>query len=395
MEKVPIICVVIFLFALAILRLTNGAIGGFSDSGSWDFHPFWHHGQFLRFGTQWAYDATGSTAATYTPALNFVLSSLSYLAFEDAKLIWTGLIVLLVLAIPWLIIVSLPVPTSWPARILIALCFYGLTGISIAIRAGQPSVLVVFLIALSFYLSQKKLNLFAGVILGLALSKFSLSVPILLYFLYKRQWSIVITGCVIQFLAVAVLVFVVGGSLTEGVSNYRNQLSTLAGAYHINLIHIAGHFPHRADQFAQLAIILSLLMFGLIWFAVIRYRGRCTSKGLWDFAILSFLNTWGLLVFYVQQYDVGTSIFAISLIISAIFQSHRWNLSSSQKMGVIILASISLFCIISFPGLSYIGFIRPLWAPIRWKLMTVGVAGLMLTTLWLWRQTVNTPNKSR
>ena len=98
---------------------------------------------------------------------------------------------------------------------------------------------------------------------------------------------------------------------------------------------------------------------------------------------------WGLLVFYMQQYDVGTTIFALSLAISAIEQRSNWSLSSRQHKILIILTSVSLFSIMSFPGLSYLGVLLPFWGPIRWKLMTFGLLGFLVTTTWLWQKTIN------
>ena len=135
-------------------------------------------------GTAWAYDATGSTAATYTPALNFVISSLSYLEYPTAKAIWIPIIVCSVLSIPWILFYAFPIYISSTAKLSIALSFYGLTGLSIAIRAGQPSIVIVMLIISAYVLNRKKRLFLSGLVLGLALSKFSLSIPLMVYLAY-------------------------------------------------------------------------------------------------------------------------------------------------------------------------------------------------------------------
>ena len=381
-----VVGVLILLAILSILRLANGTTGGLAESGSWDFYPFWHHGQFLRLGTQWAYDAPGATAATYTPAVNILLSSLSYIPFAVAKVIWITAVLSMVLIIPWVIILALPVNTSFTTKMFIALSFYSLTGISIAIRAGQPSVFIVFLIVLSFWCARRDRKFLAGVMLGFALSKFSLSVPLLIYYLYKRQWRVLFMGLLIQLFGILTLLIVVQSSFPDLVSNYRNQLSTLAGASHINLIHIAGHFPHTADQFMLIGVVLSVLIFGSVWMLVGRNRNRSIPQELYDYNILAFLNSWGLVVFYVQQYDIGTIIFAISLLICSIERSKLWDMNPSAKRVLIILTVISLFSIVSFPGLSYVSFTQVIWGQIRWKLMTFGICGMIVTTIWLLRR---------
>ena len=43
---------------------------------------------------------------------------------------------------------------------------------------------------------------------------------------------------------------------------------------------------------------------------------------------------------------------------------------------------VSLIAVVGFPGPSYIGFILPIWAPIRWRLTTIGIVLLMGSTLY-------------
>ena len=342
-NKGLIITLIVILSCLAIIRIVNGVQGGLSDSGGWDYHPFWYHGQSLRIGSEWAYEQAGSTAATYTPPLNFVISSLSYLDFNIAKPIWLSFLLMVVLVIPWILFSAVSIKMSRTCQVIIALSFYGLTGISIAIRAGQPSIFVVFLMVVSLWLYQKDRNILSGIFLGLALSKFSLALPLFLYYVYKRKWIMVIIGVAIQVMGFLGLSVMTGSSLLEIISNYQNQIKVLAGASHINLLHIAGHFPHSYTQYTQLGMLLSIEIFGLVWLYVIRNRPQGPTEKHWDFGLLAFLNSWALLVCYVQQYDIGISIFASSFLICAIDQSSQWNLSNRQKKILICFSAISLF----------------------------------------------------
>ena len=247
----------------------------------------------------------------------------------------------------------------------------------------------MLLIVSAYVLNQKKFRFLSGLILGLALSKFTLAFPLMVYLAYRKQWFTLIISLGVQLIGLLGLVFLVNGSLPLIITNYHDHLTRLAGADRINLLHISGHFPHTADEFMAIGLVLTTVLFGVIWFLIFRHRSKVTSHEIWQYTLFVFLNMWGLLVFYMQQYDVGTTIFALSLAISAIEQRSNWSLSSRQHKILIILTSVSLFSIMSFPGLSYLGVLLPFWGPIRWKLMTFGLLGFLVITTWLWQKTIN------
>ena len=391
--------IVIPLVAIAIGRIIHGILGALSPTGAWDFYAYWYHGHFFRPASHWAYPVAefveipnsapiAPLPAALTPPLMFLLSLFSYVPWPLAKFMWVTIIVSLVFAIPWLLLHLLPIKATITHRILIAILFYALTGTSFAIRTGQPTILVLFLILLTLLFVRRGGKVLPGIILGLALSKFSLTFPLLLFLLYKRRWYVVMIGLGVQILGFLALALLVQSPLQEVILNYRSFISTLAGSSNINLLHLAGHFPHSANEFIGIGLVFSILVFGALWWGVFRYKVKFPFPDLWDYTLFAFLNVWGLLVAFHRQYDSGASIFAIALLISAMSYPNLWGLSSFQVKALASLTAAGLIGVGVFPpALSYTPFL-PIWAPIRWKMMTIGIVLLGLACFWLWRQGV-------
>ena len=65
----------------------------------------------------------------------------------------------------------------------------------------------------------------------------------------------------------------------------------------------------------------------------------------------------------------------------------RWGLSSLHVKAFASLTVVGLIGTVGLPLLSYVGPIPlSIWAPVRWRLMTIGIAVLLLACLWLWRE---------
>jgi hypothetical protein len=296
------------------------------------------------------------------------------------------IIVLLVLAIPWLVLYLLPVKPSFRIQVLIALIFYSLSGLSIAIRMGQPTILMIFLLVLTLVFIRQGRKVLPGIIFGLALSKITFAVPLLLYLVYKRRWSVVIMGLGVQILGLLALALLVDVSPLTLYTSVSSMPAGSAAASFINLIHLAGHVPHDGNAFYGFGIAFSILVFGVVWWWVFRHKVKAPTPELWDYALLAVLNLWGLLAAFHHQYDSGVGIFGIALLITAVSQPNVWELSSSQTKWLTGLTVVGLIGIVVLPpGLSYTQFLY-IWAPIRWKMMTIGPLLLLVACIWLWRQ---------
>jgi hypothetical protein len=118
-------------------------------------------------------------------ALIFV--PLSYLSYEFAFAAWFAINMALICAcICALKFTFANLQVVWPG--LPFVMFVGFIPLSVALMQGQDSILLLSLLCLSFITLCSGKDYVAGVILGLALFKFQLVVPIFLLFVLWRRW---------------------------------------------------------------------------------------------------------------------------------------------------------------------------------------------------------------
>lgn len=390
--------ITVLLAGLAAGRLYNGTQGAFLEDGAWDFYYYWSNGYFVRPGSEWAYPLTINLAelpysrpvqvpVSLTPTLILILSWFSYIPWDLARFFWTAISVFLVLLTPWLVLRLTPLQISFQYQILVVLIFYAMTGTSIAIRAGQPTILILFFILLMLVFLHQKKKLLPGILFGLALSKVAVAPPLLLYLLYKRCWSVIIIGLSVQIIGLLSLAQMVQVSPLTMIQNYSDVISQSSGASYTNLIHIAGHLPYGQKGFIGVGIVISVLLLCAVWLGVFQHKVKLPTVELWDFTMLAVLNVWGLLVVFHHQYDSGFSIFAITLLIGAVNRRGIWGLNSLQTRFLATVTVVGLIAIITvIPGLSFMPEISAIWAPVRWRMMTIGLVILMLASVWLWQQ---------
>jgi len=179
-HNIGLALIIAFLLVLAIARMYNGIQGAFQDNGSFDFFNYWFNGQSVRWGSHWAYPWGGDYQVTLTPSLILITSLFSYLSWDLAKLIWTAINVVLIILIPWLVLYLIPAKPVFPLQILMVLLFYGMSGLSIGVRAGQPTIFVFFLLVLTLVLVRQDKKVVAGIVFGLAISKITFGVPLMI-----------------------------------------------------------------------------------------------------------------------------------------------------------------------------------------------------------------------
>lgn len=112
---------------------------------------------------------------------------LGYLKWSQARVLWWMICALCFIAI-LLILYRL----GGMNTVLLALAF---KGSAFALMLGQPLLLVMLALLLSFTLYQKN-PLLAGICLGIAMIKFNLAIPVALFFLLKKQFKLLLSSSI-------------------------------------------------------------------------------------------------------------------------------------------------------------------------------------------------------
>lgn len=194
------------------------------------------------------------------PALTFpliaILSCFAFLSWPIAKLVWLGLNLIFIFLIPPLILRIFAPDGRWERwmRAIFILAFVGLTSTRYAGSSGQMTFLVLLLALGSIHFSKNR-PFTAGILLGIALSKYSLSIGFFLYLLlFERNYRSTLTALAVQTLGLLGLSVISGTAVVDIIRGYLFMLlhhSQMEG------VRFASLFPSKPWDF-QIAIILTL-----------------------------------------------------------------------------------------------------------------------------------------
>ncbi len=212
---------------------------------------------------------------------------LSYMSYPSAYVLWSLINVSLLLLVPYLLRKDLselediwhPLPTFF---------FLSFFPAFIAVLQGQDSILLLLLFTLAFVSLKRGHEPRAGCFLALGLFKFQFALPLLLLFLLRRRWKVILA-----FSAVATLLLLfclpvtgVGGTLRyanflwdlnrslashaaqEARAIYPETMPNLRGALYALS---KGRFPERYTKLAVLLLSVALL----IWSSL-----KCFPSGI-------------------------------------------------------------------------------------------------------------------
>lgn len=382
-----------------------------SPLGGIDFHSYWYAGLFVRQGHDpyWAYLTRqtpdlpiaflggyvqeaglerGQTLAT-TPAntapIVLLLTVFSWLPWPVAKTVWFVINCVFVALLPWLLMRLLPDSRRLPNLLMFIYCFtfWSLKGTRAALGTGQTTLLVFVLMVLCLLL-WKRNWLGAGLCLGVALSKYSVALPVLLYALYQRKWRVVVVAGVVQLCGIGLIASLGAQSPLSLLQTYRILMLR-----HVNApgIHLATLFaPDSAAQWLAPLLFTCAVGGYFIW---MWYTNRLPQREHLRFAqmhLLTGLVLWTLLVAYHRPYDGVLILFFVALLFFGLQQPEDWSLSLWQRRGLALFLAFAVG-ILTLPYEQ----IGSLWPGEQTEMLlglieqgvTVTLIAMLVVTLWL------------
>jgi len=277
------------------------------------------------------------------PFASVLFSPLAMLSAMQARIILIA-INLIAAAIIILLIKKLWGET-WPARahLYLAALLLCWAPFRVTMRYGQISLIVTALILGTLLARKKNARLVAGLLLGLSLSKYPLTLPFALYFVWRREWKIVITAVLTVAAFTEVFALRLGVSMFDVAGDYvRMMLQTsitndahFAGATEIGPLLFGLTGNERASGWLNIAMIAG----GLISMALV-FR-RTPKAGKLHLAVVTFFSLWFV---YHRIYD------AVILVIPAAAFADLIIRDRHRRIGVACMAGLALFAI-SIPGL--------------------------------------------
>lgn len=182
-------------------------------------------------------------------------------------------------------------------------------------------------------------KIFAGIALGLALSKYTLGVAAFIYFVYKRQWISLLIALILQLSCFLLLGYLTQTSTLTLVETYIDIASV-----HTNMSGV--HLGSYLNISSILSALLVSILFGGIYLILV---GTLIPESTFqiDMAILSLTIGWSLLVVYHRHYDLVFLSFNIYLVMVAADNPIKWRLSPQIRniLRLFLLVTVTALCI--------------------------------------------------
>lgn len=408
----------LFLLAILILAIWSllsflraGQLMATPDYGGVDFHAYWYAGLFVR-QRQDPYIAFFAEMDVVSP-VNFLdesapqtvevplgfsivpantapivllITPLAWFSWPTAKTIWLIINITLVLLLPWFAFRALPDADRLPLtdKLLTALAFYAMTGTRRALDTGQTTLLVLTLMVGTLLLARKNWPI-AGIMLGIALSKYSVALPLFLFFIYKRHFRLIITSLIVQLGAIISIAVIATTSPLSILDSYLRLL-----LQHLNGkgIHLGQLLPPESPWRWIVPALGTLLLLAWVGQVLKVKQGRAplpkdnSSDTFYDWHILTILSLWTLLVAYHRLYDIVLVLFFFVLIVTGLRWPAAWRLSRRENLFLSLLA-IGIIFVLILPGDTVIALIAPQAAAAWANLLLYSQVGALLCALLL------------
>lgn len=355
---------IVLLLLVGLLAMTRSLQKTIAASGAIDLHPYWYYGHFVRDGIN-PYMAFASKLAlpeavhywngtvvapdkvqqprlaiipANTASTLWLSSLLAFFPWYQVKYIWFVSNLVLILATPWLALRLLPpsLRLSRGLQWVIALAFYALKGQRVALTNGQPSVFI-FLLMIVTLLLYRRHWLWAGLALGVALGKYSISAPIVLFLLFDKQWRTLIVAFGVQLISLLGISALKGGSPWQTAQVLWGMIAHYSdGQPGVHLSYLLRNMPALAMGLVVLGTLITLVIFFLSW-----RRGWLAADLV---PVNSFLALWTLLAAYHRVYDTMLALLILILCLSA---ATTWRLPRYQSwsLGFFFVACVVILCL--------------------------------------------------
>jgi hypothetical protein len=387
------------LGAISLGRLVQQT---FSDAGGNDLYTYWYAGQFLREGKDFykafINDELPSVPVQYldrevgtldgiifpglvpapasTTPVFILLAPLAFLSWPLAKATWLVLNLALLGVIPFLIVRLFP-NHDWLKGwefVGFLLAMLGLTSTRYSAASGQITFLILDLLLATLFLANDK-PWIAGFLLGLALSKYSLALGILILFIvFEPKVRLIVAAGLVQIAGIVFLMFVSGSGFMEIIGEYIRM-----AVWHVGRegIHLAAAF-HSEQYLGLIALALTLAVgIPLVvwrWKNGRRWYNQSLSP-LSRYLLAVILILWTLLVGYHRAYDAMVVVTFFGLIAYLAKQPNAWRLGKRFRFGLIFF-SITALLLLMVPSGSVVRSLLPPALDVFW-----GQAANLTTTV--------------
>jgi len=306
-----------------------------------DLETFQAAGRYWLDGT---YEFGVGMGHLYPPFSVVLFAPLALLPFSALVWIWLALNVFATAVVLYLGYRLWGQHWSKQTQLLFAALFVSWPAYRVTLRNGQISVIVLALLLGAILARRRAQPVIAGALLGLALLKYSLTLPFLAYFLVKRQWKM----CGVALATVALLTQVFGMRLGLSAFEATRRYVEVVGRMQ------AGNSPGYTGT-TEFSLLASSVFGTNVWTAVaaavvaviglLAVLIASARNDRREDACLSALSVLALWSAYHRNYDEVICITVVAFLINLSLGSQR------PLVPVVILVLLNALLILGLPGL--------------------------------------------
>jgi hypothetical protein len=401
---------------MALMSIGRAVTNTLSPGGATDFHQFWYAGHFVLQGVD-PYQAfvnriEPSLPVRYMdgpvvevgqvaqPGLNRILpntapmvvllSGFALFSWPVAKMIWLFCNLALVLLVPWMVlgIVDPDSRMATSTRLLVLFVFLAMVGTRSAVGVGQTTLLVFACMLGAVTLAEKR-PMLSGILLGIALSKYSVGLAGFIFMLAAGQFLVAGVSLGVQLLGSVVLGLVTGSSVFVITGHYLKWLSWMVNN---EGVHLAGALRNVGVSPLAIALLVTVIVGSLLTAWAFRRRsigGTSFVKVAEGLPVFAVFLLWELLAGYHYAYDSLLAIFPIALMLFAVHQRGPWRLVSRERMGLLAVCAVTA-AILGLPA-NLAVFIWSDWLSVHSRLVTLALVLQIVACIWLMFRPTSTP----
>lgn len=291
--RVLLIGAVVILLPLAVLSTTQGAQHLITDTDPCDLTPYWVSAVLAREGLNpyatyendmgavkaqlpMSPDFVTRCGATVeerppltTPVHILLMLPFSFMDIHTAAVVWTILQIVAGVAIPLIMLRFNEEAPSWQMQLLGVLLLMSWSSTRMALGHGQITLLVIMLAAVGLLLTCRGHEVWAGLLLGIALSKFTLIGGLLVYLLIYRYYKTIGVALLVQIAGFFLLALVIGESPLETMQAYTHLVTQGADVQSliitgvISLDRWVQQFTGLTPSMASIAVLLTGALIGV------------------------------------------------------------------------------------------------------------------------------------
>jgi len=271
------------------------------------------------------------TPSVYPPSTFVVVAPVAALTWTRARLIWTALDVVMIIAI----VLALPalsgVRWSDPRAVALAAGVIMLGPLRNGAMGGQPAVAVCGLVVLAALAAQRGVDRTAGVLLAVACAlKPPLAAPFVVNYALRRRWRLVLTAGGVAAVITLVGIIRLQAAGVAWLPELRDNLlaTTAPGAvndptawnpkrFQLVNLHVLLHTV-MDDRRVVSILVLALTGLAAVAFARWVWRRAAGDDRRRELAELAFVASWTLLPLYHRWYDAGLLVLVLAWSVTAL-----------------------------------------------------------------------------